>query len=64
MWGEGSLWLLQAVFRHARRGLEQDSACGVRWLLQAVFRHARRGPCALHLAVDASDVVSGDWRRP
>ena len=40
MWGEGSLWLLQAVFRHARRS------------------------CALHLAVDASGVLSGDWRRP
>ena len=27
MWGEGSMWLLQAVFRHARRGLMCAPPC-------------------------------------
>ena len=27
MWGEGSLWLLQAIFRHARRGLMCAPPC-------------------------------------
>ena len=95
MWGEGSLWLLQAHFQACaagphvrstlpsmhqvcclgtgegpdvlRKKVEQDSACGVRAACGCCrpFSGMRGGAsCALHLAVNASGVLSWDWRRP
>ena len=50
-----------------RKKVEQDSACGVSAACGCYrpFWGMRGGAsCALHLAVTASGVLYGDWRRP
>ena len=47
MWGERSMWLLQAVFRHARRGLMCAPPCRhcircVVWVLEKALMCSER----------------------